>query len=107
MIISRPKSSKTKQIIIGCSDGTLRIYNYSSTSNKYIESFHYEIGQETIKNNKTSSYNCNNNISFNDKDDKIRMLKWKSVKDIYRTNIIGLSVCIDDFVTTIGYSKDG
>jgi len=105
MIITRPKLSEAKQIIIGCSDGSLRIYNYSSTSNKYIERFHYEIGQETIENNKTSSYN--NDIAFNDKDDKIRILKWKSIKDVFRTNIIGLSVCIENFIVTIGYTKDG
>ncbi len=105
MKICRPKLSEAKQIILGCSDGSLRIYNYSSVSNKYFELFHYEIGQETIENNKTSSYN--NNITFNDKDDKIRILKWKSLKNVYKTNIIGLSVCIDDFVLIIGYTKDG
>jgi len=107
MNISRPKISSPKQIIVGCSDGTLRIYHYSSVLNKYIEVFHYEIGQENIENNKTASYNIKNGITFNDKEEKIKMLKWKSIRDVYRSNILGLSVCIDNFVLTIGYTKDG
>ncbi|OUM62525.1 hypothetical protein PIROE2DRAFT_61834 [Piromyces sp. E2] len=108
MNISRPKLSNPKQITVGCSDGTLRKYQYSSIMNKYIESLHYEVGQENIKNNITTSYNSKlDTISFNDKEEKINMLKWKSIKDVFRSNIIGLSVCIDDFALTIGYTKDG
>ncbi|ORX84385.1 hypothetical protein BCR32DRAFT_129369 [Anaeromyces robustus] len=104
--ISRPKISEAKQIIVGCSDGSLRIFNLSTINNKYIEIFHYEIGQENINNNKTASYNSHLGITFTDREYKAKLMKWKSIKEVYRSNIVGLSVNINDFVLAIGYTND-
>ncbi|ORX52147.1 hypothetical protein BCR36DRAFT_369523 [Piromyces finnis] len=107
MKINRSRFSEPKKITVGCSDGSLRIYNYSNVINKYIEVFHYEVGQENIENNKTSSYDKNSVIKFKDKEEKTRMLKWKSIKNIYRSNIMGLTISIDNFILTIGYTNNG
>lgn len=100
-------SNGSKQIIIGCIDGSLRIFNFSSKNNIYNEYFHYEVGQENIENNKTQTYNSKTGIEFKDKDEKIKILKWKSIKDVYRRSIIGITVPMNDFILTIGYTKDG